>query len=314
MSDTTLVEVVALIATADRPNLLETRALPSILAQRQLPDRVVVVDDSRTSANRGLSEAAARRVSSAGISVQFLCNRRTPGASGAWNSGLDHILRHSPEPSQIFVAFLDDDDEWLPDHVASCRSIITSSNPDVIAAQFRRIDHRTHEPTSPPERLQSADFLTGNPGIQPSSLVCRLTTLLEAGMFDEALPSCTDRDLMVRIADLGQVDYLAGEHVGSIHHASPTLQRLSTPGSPAKQKGLDAFWSKHRSRMSAEQRNAHCERSRRFFSWVPPQRASPGKDRSDGPAGIGCAGEPIHLVVGFVCRCGPARQFLASAR
>jgi SAM-dependent methyltransferase/glycosyltransferase involved in cell wall biosynthesis len=295
-----MVEVVALIATADRPNLLEARALPSILAQRQLPDRVVVVNDSRTPASHSLSEAVARRVSSAGIAVQLLRNRRTRGAPGAWNSGLDHILRHSAKPSQVFVAFLDDDDEWLSDHVARCRSIIASRNPDVLAAQFCRIDHRTHKPTPPPERLQSADFLTGNPGIQASSLVCRLTTLLEAGMFDEALPSCTDRDLMVRIADLGHVDFRACEHVGSIHHASPTLPRLSTPRSPAKQKGLDAFWSKYQSRMSAEQRDAHCERARKFFEWVPPQQATPGEVRSDSPAGIESAEDPIHLVVGFV--------------
>jgi len=81
MSDTTSVEVVALIATADRPNLLEKRALPSILAQWQLPNRVVVVDDSRAPANQSRLEAIVTRVASADVTVQLLRNRRTQGAS-----------------------------------------------------------------------------------------------------------------------------------------------------------------------------------------------------------------------------------------
>lgn len=198
------------------------------------------------------------------------------------------------------MALLDDDDEWLPDHIARCRSIIATGNPDVLAARFRRIDHRMHEPTTPPERLQSADFLTGNPGVQPSSLVCRLTTLLEAGMFDEALQSCTDRDLMVRVANLGGVDYRVCEHVGSIHHASPTLPRLSTPRSPAKQQGLDAFWNKYESRMTAEQRRAYCEHAHRLFPWVPPLQSAFGEERSESPTAIESTGEPVHLVAGFV--------------
>ncbi len=41
--------------------------------------------------------------------------------------------------------------------------------------------------------LQAGAFLAGNPGLQGSNLFARLGVLLQAGLFDEFLPSTTDR-------------------------------------------------------------------------------------------------------------------------
>lgn len=46
--------------------------------------------------------------------------------------------------------------------------------------------------------LDMHDFLVGNPRIQGSNLFVRLDQLCAAGCFDEALSSCTDRDLCLR--------------------------------------------------------------------------------------------------------------------
>src|SRR5438477_8694013 len=55
---------------------------------------------------------------------------------------------------------------------------------------------------SPPKSVSIA-ALVGNPHIQGSNLFVRLNALLEAGAFDESLASTTDRDLCIRLADLG---------------------------------------------------------------------------------------------------------------
>lgn len=47
-------------------------------------------------------------------------------------------------------------------------------------------------------QLHAGPFLVGNPHVQGSNLFLRLGSLLEAGSFDEALQSCTDRDLCIR--------------------------------------------------------------------------------------------------------------------
>ena len=69
----------------------------------------------------------------------------------------------------------------------------------------------------PPDRLVAKDLLIRNTNIQGSNIFVRLRKLLEAGGFDEALVSTTDRDICIRLADLKTVRYcaLAGHLV---HH------------------------------------------------------------------------------------------------
>ena len=90
--------VAVLIATAHRANLLANRALPSVARQSCAPRRVVVVDDARNAAAAEQTRQLVRSWQPAGIVVDFLRNRRTRGAAGTWNSGLDHLLRTGGDP------------------------------------------------------------------------------------------------------------------------------------------------------------------------------------------------------------------------
>ena len=260
--------VAALVATAHRTELLKHRALPSIGRQSRPPSRVIVVDDSDDDAAAGRTEGLVRDWRPAGIAVDFLRNRRTKGAAGAWNSGLDHLLRTGGDPKRIHVAILDDDDRWDPDHLERCLAIAESRDLDMVAAGFRRIEEGS-EPrlVVPPRSLDVASFLAGNPGIQGSNLVCRLSVLLEAGLFDESLPSCTDRDLCIRIAELPGIRYGAVSEPTLRHFACASRPRLSTPGARAKTEGLDRFFRKHRDRMSEAQRAEFRARAGRYFGW-----------------------------------------------
>src|SRR5688572_22297084 len=113
--------VAVLVATCNRPGLLAQRALTAIQRQTRRPDYVVVVDDSdpRTRAdNRNI----VNDVRLHGARIVYLANTRTQGAAGAWNTGLEWLRRHAGNPAEIFVAVLDDDDEWEPEHLAACAS------------------------------------------------------------------------------------------------------------------------------------------------------------------------------------------------
>ena len=82
-----------------------------------------------------------------------------------------------------------------------------------------------------------------NPHIQGSNLFVLLRRLLEAGGFDESLTSTTDRDICIRLADLGSIRY-GGLRENLVHHyADDDRPRLSTPGSDAKRAGLTYFLS-----------------------------------------------------------------------
>ena len=118
-------------------------------------------------------------------------------------------------------------------------------------------------------RLSASDTLVRNTHIQGSNLFVRLRCLLEAGGFDEALTSTTDRDICIRLADLGTVRYGALNERLVHHFADNDRPRLSRPGGDAKRKGLNYFYRKHRGRMSSEQQTAFIDRSRRLFHCDP---------------------------------------------
>ena len=264
-------KIAVVIATCNRFRMLAERSLPSVTAQTRRPDILVVVDDSIPSAK----QANAELVGSLPLhdcEVVYLENDRTAGASGAWNTALDFLVGKVDEPSRIFVAILDDDDAWASGYLEQCVTAAEDNDLDMVACGLRRVESDTSVPmvSEAPESLRVQDFLTGNPGIQGSNLFVRLSVLLAAGGFDEGLRSTTDRDLCIRIAELGTVRYgrLSGALVD--HYADSDRARLSTRGSGAKLEGLTAFWRKYVGRMTPQQRQAFLDRAATLFGWRPP--------------------------------------------
>ena len=239
--------------------------------------------------------------------MDFLRNRRTKGASGAWNSGLDHLLRTCGDPKRVFVATLDDDDRWEADHLERCLTVAERRRLDMVAAPFQRIEENA-EPALviPPPSLQASSFLVRNPGIQGSNLVCRLSVLLEAGLFDESLPSCTDRDLCIRIAELPGVRYGTTAHPTVHHFACRSWPRLSTYGSLSRLAGLDGFFRKYRGRMTEPERARFSARARQLFGWEesPTEPIIARAANRDSPAPAPQRYDPSqrrpHLIAGMI--------------
>jgi glycosyltransferase involved in cell wall biosynthesis/peptidoglycan/xylan/chitin deacetylase (PgdA/CDA1 family) len=301
------------IATCNRTNLL-ARALKSVAAQHKKPDHIVVIDDS-TTANidgiRGLGDTL-------GLRLEVLANRRTKGASGAWNTGLDHLARHKHVPQNHIISILDDDDWWDPKYLQIV-SQIAETGAEVVAGTICRYDEQTPKGRLllPPETLSCDAFLVGNPGIQGSNLTAKLSTLLEAGLFDESLSSCTDRDICIRLADL-----CAGYRTASgavIHHdCLHGKARLSDVHGEAKRNGLEAFHAKWRMRMTPAQYKASTARALELFAWTPADE--PNVADTVSPISISCPQnpDPLQLVIGIVVdgnipeRCRPLIDGLAK--
>ena len=261
--------IVAVIATHNRPQLLARRSLASIADQTRPPDMLIVVDDSDLGIRR-FNKAVVAKFNAVGTKTVYLENRRTPGASGAWNTALVHLQSIAPS---TFVAILDDDDSWEPEYLHQCEKAVSERGLDMTASGIIY-----HESTTlkgrlldPPDRLVAKDLLIRNTNIQGSNIFVRLRKLLEAGGFDEALVSTTDRDICIRLADLKTVRYcaLAGHLVH--HYAENDRPRLSTPGAGVKRDGLDYFFRKHQGRMSEAEKSAFIRRSRRLFGCAPSE-------------------------------------------
>ena len=259
--------VAAVVATYNRPGLLARRALVSIVTQSRTPDILIVVDDSAADI-RPANRAVVDGFTCEGVQVICLENQRTPGASGAWNTALSELWHIAPSS---FVAILDDDDMWEPDYLEQCENEALGRHLDMVASGivFNRSGEQNSILLRSPESLDVNELLVRNPHIQGSNLFVRLRKLLEAGGFDEGLRSTTDRDICIRLADLGTIRYGRIEECLVQHYAESDRPRLSTPGSGAKCAGLRGFFRKYRARMTAEQKEAFIRRSLEVFGCDP---------------------------------------------
>ncbi|HMN97675.1 MAG TPA: glycosyltransferase [Phycisphaerales bacterium] len=306
--------VAALIATCGRFDLLFERALPSILGQTRLPDLLlIVVDISKDALPDSELESLRQEIRARcghALSVHVLRNRRTaPRAAGAWNTGIDHLHR-DPEIIQMcdrwFVAILDDDDAWAPDHVQLCLEAIAAGDLNMVASGLvRHLDpddpgHRHSIPSSLCARTQ---FIEGQ-HMQGSNLFVRLDVLLQAGLFDEHLPSCTDRDLCIRLAALPSLRFGSTSRHTVHHYADGRADRLSAPGSPAKIEGLNRFWRKYAPCFDEAARVEMAERALKLFGWRPPEPVP--VDATDPPL-LSNDGQ-LGLIVGFVTDAVPRRH------
>lgn len=190
--------VSVVIATRERPELLR-RAIAGIVGQEHPdPIEVVVVFD-RSEPDHGLVDEFA----SDGSSVQVIVttNVRSPGLAGARNSGVDLA-------SHPWIAFCDDDDEWLPGKLKGQFDAL-DARPDARAACTGILIHFEGEDTA---RTPDADLLSFEgflkdrmTEVHPSSwLVHRRTMIDEIGPVDEEIPGGygEDYDLFLRTAQV----------------------------------------------------------------------------------------------------------------
>ena len=185
-------KVSVIIATYNRADLLP-RAINSVLSQTFEDFELIIVDDCSTDSTlkviRSFADPRIREVQSA----------RNMGQSRARNTGIDIAQGE-------YVAFLDDDDQWVESKLARQARILDESGPcvglvytwfDIIEAdtEIRRIGGRG---------TISGDILGNLIGwdmpASPSAYLVRAEAVRQIGGFDESLRMAEDRDFLLRIS------------------------------------------------------------------------------------------------------------------
>lgn len=246
-----------------RPELL-LRALASVGVQNRRPDLVVIVFDRRLPSSSELEVLAATFSRSGAV---ILLNQRTQGAAGAWNTGLTWLQDRA---FGGYVALLDDDDEWDPDHLSECESASDQSLADVVLSGLRLIKDGVEQPRLPLSAVNREDFLAGNPGWQGSNTYVKLGTLMRVGGFTDGLPSTNDRDLAVRILSLPELQIGFTHRMTATWHIDSQADSLSRPGSAAKRDGLLQFLAMHGHLMTPEIMVRFRTRARELFGVEVP--------------------------------------------
>lgn len=249
-----MLSVSVIVPTCDRPALLE-RALRSIAAQEFAPLEIIVVDDAGSQHHDLVQHTDRLDISS----VQVVANAHGKGVSGARNTGANLAAGE-------VLAFLDDDDEWLPTYLSEAMRLFESSELDVLCGDllFQFQDGVDRPAKAAPDRLLPESFLTGNPGLMGSNLILRKSLYPTIGGFDESLLAAEDQDLGLRLSLRDGVKYgRLSKRLVRVHQHSGA--RLTTPASPAISAGIRRFYELHSQRMTATQQEGFRINARYYF-------------------------------------------------
>ena len=185
-----------IIPTFNRCNSLR-RALSSVMAQTYEPAEVIVIDD-------GSTDSTADMVRTEFSEVGYFFQENT-GVSAARNVGIRRAKGQ-------WLAFLDSDDEWLPEKLANQAALLTD-NPEFKICHTEEIWIREGR------RVNAMKKHTKQGGwifqhclplcvMSPSSIMIHGSVFDTIGHFDTSLPACEDYDLWLRITSRYPVAYI----------------------------------------------------------------------------------------------------------
>lgn len=195
-----LAPVTAIIPVYNRAHTV-ARALDSVAAQIVAPCELIVVDDGSTDAT---SEILSEWISAAArpFSVRMF-RTENRGVSAARNLA-------AREARGEWLAFLDSDDEWLPEKLM--RQMELASDFPLIHAEEIWIRNgvrvnamKKHAKSGGRIFLRCVDLCC----ISPSAAVVRADLFRELGGFREDFPVCEDYELWLRVCARHEVGFVA---------------------------------------------------------------------------------------------------------
>ncbi len=248
--------VSAIITTYKREPAMVLRALDSVLAQTYRDMEIIVVDDSPDdySEREEVREAIEKRqADSVDIPIRYIAHPENRGACVARNTGLDAAKGE-------YVAYLDDDDEWLPEKIEKQMNVIQHTNAGLIYCGNMSIDDRTGE-----RKLTKKEYFRGkvftrllySNFIESTSYPLIPKDCLKAiGGFDPLMQAAQDYDVWLRLAERYEIDYVAEplvlyhEHAGERITTNPKkkisgLERINQKYINYLEKDKKLWWKRH---------------------------------------------------------------------
>ncbi len=195
-------DISVIVAAYQAADTIE-RTLASIAAQTLKPLEVVVVDDGSTDGTFEAAKAFGPDMN--GIELRILRTETNQGAGAARNRAI-------MESTGTLLAFLDADDEWLPEKLERSLSYLESGDYSFVAHDYLTGDgdNTIHHDCERRFREGGDTFvnLYRKGYIASSSVVVRRKVVLVAGGFDPNLPNAQDFDLWLAMTRSPDTRYL----------------------------------------------------------------------------------------------------------
>jgi glycosyltransferase involved in cell wall biosynthesis len=194
-------------------------AVASVAGQRHAPVEIVLVDDGSSDTTPEILVELEQRHPAVRVLRQFPARGPSAARNLGWRAA-----------SCTWVAFIDADDVWHPQHLAQfARMIRERPEVDVVYARTKSFVHTPDydaRPDGPVVLLEDAPIalLQSNP-VPQSAVAVRRTRLLETGGYDEARPVVEDYDLWCRLASTATFASIASATVARRVHAGQLSER-----------------------------------------------------------------------------------------
>ncbi len=182
------IQISVIIPTYNRDHLLPD-AIDSVLAQDFGDYELIVIDDGSTDNTLTILDGYTNKVK--------VYRQTNQGVSAARNHGI-------AVSSGELIAFLDSDDQWLPQKL-SVQAAFFNSTPEALICQTQEIWIRNGVRVNPKKRHQKPSGRIFEKSLElclvsPSAVMLRRCLFDSVGLFDESLTACEDYDLWLRIS------------------------------------------------------------------------------------------------------------------
>jgi GalNAc5-diNAcBac-PP-undecaprenol beta-1,3-glucosyltransferase len=177
------VKISVVITTCNRPDFLK-EALTGISKQVLAPYEVIIIDDCSTVSY----DQVYPLIESLG--ANYLKQSENIGANAARNKG-------AQEATGNIVAFLDDDDIWLPEYLSEVHKEYLSGA-EAIVTGFKQLGKEKVLVVNKDVQVTKHSLVRGNTYCGMSGFSCRRDILI-ANLFDESLSNGQDWDMYVRL-------------------------------------------------------------------------------------------------------------------
>ncbi len=217
-------KVSIIIPTYNRAEYV-TQAIDSVLAQTYTDYEIIVVDD-------GSTDKTKEELLPYMDKIRYIYQENA-GVSAARNTGIK-IAKGE------WLAFLDSDDEWLPEKLKN-QTTFVQENPSIVAHTVN-VNLINYHDSGLSSFLHCKFPFEGNEGIiddpfiqhfkyrtiaMPVAIMCRKECAIEAGLFDESFVCGEDYDFMCRLALQGSWGYCWDE-LAMIYRRCEKTVSLST--------------------------------------------------------------------------------------
>lgn len=271
--------ILAAITTHKRmPNMVE-RALKSVIVQTYTDWNLVVVDDSPPDWEfrddvRKMVEGYAEKDSR----IRYVAHDRNYGAQRARNNA----LKIADEEGFEFIAYLDDDDEWLPEKLEKqfARLNECDENTALVYCFCYYVDDETGKISAFKygkflEGYIHDELMLGNFIASVFPLV-RVKCLIEIGKFNEEMVSHQDYDMWIKLSEhykfvclpepLAKYHIHNGEHIGSTIRGIKGRKQIISKNKAYLEAHKYAYWAQLKGLMYMYMWNG--EKKKSFMTWL----------------------------------------------